>query len=64
MSPEKLDSIDSLRGIAAVYAALYHFSLITNPNANAPQWLASFTGFGGSGVTLFFVISASKHTYN
>jgi peptidoglycan/LPS O-acetylase OafA/YrhL len=58
MTPQKLAFIDSLRGIAATYVALYHFSLITNPNAVAPQWLAPFTGLGGSGVTLFFVISA------
>ncbi|REG61256.1 peptidoglycan/LPS O-acetylase OafA/YrhL [Paraburkholderia sp. BL6669N2] len=58
MQPKKLDFIDALRGFAAIYVLLYHFSLITNPMAVAPRWLAPFTGLGGSGVTLFFVVSA------
>jgi peptidoglycan/LPS O-acetylase OafA/YrhL len=58
MQPKKLDFIDSLRGFAALYVALFHFSLITNPAATAPRWLAPLTGLGGSGVTLFFVVSA------
>jgi len=55
---KKLDFIDSLRGFAALYVLVYHFSLITDPKAVAPEWLAPFTGYGGSGVTLFFVVSA------
>ncbi|MFP3565443.1 acyltransferase family protein [Paraburkholderia sp. SIMBA_030] len=58
MQPKKLEFIDSLRGFAALYVMLYHFSLITTPMAVAPRWLAPFTGLGGSGVTLFFVVSA------
>jgi peptidoglycan/LPS O-acetylase OafA/YrhL len=58
MQPRKLDFIDALRGLAALYVALYHFSLITSPAAVAPRWLAPVTGLGGSGVTLFFVVSA------
>jgi peptidoglycan/LPS O-acetylase OafA/YrhL len=58
MEPRKLDFIDSLRGFAALYVLVFHFSLITTPNAVAPRWLAPFTGLGGSGVTLFFVVSA------
>jgi peptidoglycan/LPS O-acetylase OafA/YrhL len=58
MQPPKLGFIDSLRGFAALYVLAFHFSLITTPMAVAPRWLAPFTGFGGSGVTLFFVVSA------
>jgi peptidoglycan/LPS O-acetylase OafA/YrhL len=58
MQPKKLDFIDALRGFAALYVVLYHFSLITSPMAVAPRWLAPLTGLGGSGVTLFFVVSA------
>lgn len=58
MQPKKLDFINSLRGFAALYVLSFHFSLITAPRAVAPRWLAPFTGFGGSGVTLFFVVSA------
>jgi peptidoglycan/LPS O-acetylase OafA/YrhL len=56
--PSKLQFIDSLRGFAALYVLTFHFSLITDPRALAPRWLAPFTAFGGSGVTLFFVVSA------
>ncbi|PCE25226.1 acyltransferase [Paraburkholderia acidicola] len=58
MEPQKLGFIDSLRGFAALYVLVFHFSLITTPAAVAPRWLAPFTGLGGSGVTLFFVVSA------
>ncbi|AOJ02739.1 acyltransferase [Burkholderia mayonis] len=58
MPPSKLGFIDALRGLAALYVLLYHFTPITTPQAAAPRWLAPFTGLGGSGVTLFFVVSA------
>jgi peptidoglycan/LPS O-acetylase OafA/YrhL len=58
MQPRKLDFIDSLRGLAALYVLCYHFAHLTTPPALAPRWLTPFTDFGGSGVTLFFVVSA------
>ncbi|RQS10033.1 acyltransferase [Burkholderia sp. Bp8998] len=58
MPPSKLGFIDALRGLAALYVLLYHFTPITTPQATAPLWIAPFTGLGGSGVTLFFVVSA------
>ncbi len=58
MKPQKLACIDAMRGLAAIYIALYHFSLLTIPMAIAPRWLEPLTGLGGMAVTLFFVISA------
>ncbi len=58
MHPPKLGFIDTLRGLAALYVLLYHLTPITMPHAEAPRWLAPFTGLGGSGVTLFFIVSA------
>ncbi|KVE43038.1 acyltransferase family protein [Burkholderia sp. BDU5] len=58
MEPRKLGFIDSLRGFAALYVLVFHFSAITTPHAVAPQWLAHFADLGGSGVTLFFLLSA------
>lgn len=58
MHPPKLGFIDSLRGLAALYVLLYHLTPITTPHAVPPQWLAPLTELGGSGVTLFFVVSA------
>jgi peptidoglycan/LPS O-acetylase OafA/YrhL len=58
MQPQKLDFIDSLRGLASLYVVFFHLSLITKPEAVPPSWLAPFIGTGGSGVMLFFVVSA------
>jgi peptidoglycan/LPS O-acetylase OafA/YrhL len=58
VQPKKLDFIDALRGVAALYVLIYHLSLITQPNAIAPQWIRPLTGSGGSGVMLFFALSA------
>jgi peptidoglycan/LPS O-acetylase OafA/YrhL len=55
---KKLGYIDALRGSAAVVVALYHFSMVTLPKAVTPAWLAPLTGYGFSGVTLFFLVSA------
>lgn len=58
VQPKKLDFIDSLRGVAALYVLVYHLSLATNPAVVAPGWLAPITGAGGCGVMLFFALSA------
>jgi len=58
MQPPKLAFIDALRGLASLYVVLFHLSLITKPEAVPPSWLAPFIGTGGSGVMLFFVVSA------
>ncbi|MFM0705800.1 acyltransferase family protein [Paraburkholderia sediminicola] len=58
MQPRKLEFIDALRGIAALYVLIYHLSLITSPAAVAPRWFSPISGDGGAGVMLFFVVSA------
>jgi peptidoglycan/LPS O-acetylase OafA/YrhL len=58
MQPKKLDFIDSLRGVAALYVLIYHLSLATTPAVTAPGWIEPITGSGGCGVMLFFALSA------
>jgi peptidoglycan/LPS O-acetylase OafA/YrhL len=55
---ERLEAIDALRGIAILYILLYHMALIPQPNLTVPHWASSFVLNGGTGVTLFFIISA------
>jgi peptidoglycan/LPS O-acetylase OafA/YrhL len=55
--------LDSLRGLAAVYVVLLHMTLVPTPNLAVPHWLSGFVMMGGSGVTLFFVISAFSLCY-
>lgn len=55
---ERLAFLDSLRGLAALYVILYHMSLMPKPHLGLPSYAASFVLFGGSGVTLFFIVSA------
>lgn len=59
----RLGSVDALRGIAATYVVVYHMKLIPKPNLAVPDWLDLFVGGGGSGVTLFFVVSAFSLYY-
>jgi len=58
MPAPKLAFIDSLRGLASLYVVVFHLVVITKPQAVPPEWLAPFIGGGGSGVMLFFVVSA------
>lgn len=55
---ERLESIDALRGMAALYILLYHLALIPNPGLPIPRWASSFVLTGGTGVTIFFIVSA------
>lgn len=41
-----------------LYILLYHMALIPKPNLLVPHWASSFVLTGGTGVTLFFIISA------
>lgn len=54
---DRLDSIDALRGLAALYIFVYHLILIPQPNLLAPPLLHTIFLNGFTGVTLFFVLS-------
>lgn len=53
----KLDGIQTLRGIAAVVVAVFHFSVLERAFYGPDLLLPSFAGYGRAGVDLFFVIS-------
>lgn len=55
---KKIDFIDALRGLAAFYVVIYHIGHVTWPAFNPPGFLTPFINNGGSGVILFFVLSA------
>lgn len=61
--PQRLDFLDSLRGLAAVYVIAYHLIYIPSPNLAVPAWAKLWAINGGTGVTLFFVISAFSLFY-
>lgn len=54
----RLDYIDTLRGLAALYVLLYHTALVPNPPLPVPASIGWIVLNGGTGVTLFFVVSA------
>ena len=54
----RLPFIDSLRGIAAVYVALFHLAYIPSPNLHVPHWASDVVLTGGTAVTMFFLVSA------
>ncbi|MDP3876505.1 MAG: acyltransferase [Methylobacter sp.] len=60
---KRLAFLDALRGLAAAYVIVYHMLLIPQPNLMAPKWIETFAMSGGTGVTLFFVISAFSLCY-
>jgi peptidoglycan/LPS O-acetylase OafA/YrhL len=53
----RLDFLDALRALAALWVVHYHLILIPQPNLVSPTW-AWLANLGGMGVTLFFVVSA------
>jgi peptidoglycan/LPS O-acetylase OafA/YrhL len=51
--------IDAMRGLAAIAVAIYHLKLIAvGGPLQVPWWMDKVTSLGGSGVALFFVLSA------
>lgn len=52
---ERLDYIDALRGVAIAGVVLIHCGQIID---GLPRWLRSLTDYAGSGVQLFFLLSA------
>lgn len=59
----RLGFLDSLRGLAAVYVLVYHMLLLPQPNLVPPQWAEKAALAGGTGVTLFFIVSAFSLYY-
>lgn len=58
MNPRHYDFIDSLRGIAALSVLIVHLGRLTTPKIDVPAWIFPLTDIGGTGVLLFFVLSA------
>jgi peptidoglycan/LPS O-acetylase OafA/YrhL len=54
----RLDFVDGLRGLAALYIVVYHMTLVPNPHLEVPHWSQAVVLNGGSAVALFFVVSA------
>jgi len=63
MALKRLEFLDSLRGLAAIYVIVYHMLHIPQPNLEAPRWAFHVAHWGGTGVTLFFVVSAFSLFY-
>jgi peptidoglycan/LPS O-acetylase OafA/YrhL len=59
----RLEFLDALRGLAAVYVVVYHMLLLPQPHLSAPRWAEKFAMAGGMGVTLFFIVSAFSLYY-
>jgi peptidoglycan/LPS O-acetylase OafA/YrhL len=59
----RLDFVDSLRGLAAIYVVFYHMAKLPNPTLTVPHWAHDYVINGGTAVTLFFVISAFSLCY-
>lgn len=57
-SKARLEFLDALRGLAALYVVVYHLMLLPQPHLVAPRWAEKFAMNGGTGVTLFFIVSA------
>lgn len=54
----RLEFLDSLRGLAAVYVILCHMPVLVSPHLGIPDAIAPLQLYGWTGVQLFFVVSA------
>ncbi|MEG2805480.1 acyltransferase [Stenotrophomonas sp.] len=61
--PNRLAFLDALRGLAAVYVVLFHVMAMPAPALATGSILGAVLAMGGSGVALFFVISAFSLAY-
>jgi peptidoglycan/LPS O-acetylase OafA/YrhL len=59
----RLEFLDALRGLAAAYVIVYHMLLLPNPHLVPPKWAETFALAGGTGVTLFFIVSSFSLYY-
>lgn len=62
-SENRLDFVDSLRGFASLYVVLFHMVRVPSFKLTVPDWAYKIVHNGGTGVTLFFVISAFTLCY-
>ena len=63
MAKGRLAFLDALRGLAAVYVLLYHVMAMPRPALTPMAPLSAWVQAGGTGVALFFVISAFSLCY-
>ena len=59
----RLEFLDALRGLAALYVIVYHMAVMPEPDLAIPKWANLFVHNGGMGVQLFFVVSAFSLYY-
>jgi peptidoglycan/LPS O-acetylase OafA/YrhL len=59
----RLQFLDTLRGLASTHVVLFHMVFIPNPGLATPLWADKFAHNGGTGVTLFFIVSAFSLFY-
>lgn len=59
---KRVEFLDGLRGLAALYVIVQHVPLIISPELAAPQSIKPFVLYGWTGVELFFVISGYSLT--
>jgi peptidoglycan/LPS O-acetylase OafA/YrhL len=60
---DRLDFLDTLRGLAAIYVVCFHVVYMPEPNLPAPVWLLPAIEAGATGVALFFVLSVFSLCY-
>jgi len=63
MTKDRLQFLDASRGLAAVYVLLYHVMAMPAPHIAPGTLLQALVAAGGTGVALFFIISAFSLAY-
>ncbi len=64
VSVHQLNSIQLLRGVAAILVVAYHLSLFSGEHYKQVKLISQLFGYGYAGVDLFFVISGFVITYS